>query len=92
MIRTELEGPVVCPRVYCDRCGERIDDHNDAIVQLHANGRYRIVHRLCDRRREGAHGWYSLSDFLVYLLHNLRLTPERVAEIEKQHFEPFWRC
>ena len=63
------------PYLACDTCGERIEDHGLAVVQVFRDGAIRVVHKSFDGRTcDSKHDcilWMPLDVFLLHLLTNL---------------------
>jgi hypothetical protein len=83
-LRMVLEGDLFRPLVFCDHCGERIDDARDANAEYVRDagglrpltGQVFFTHKVCSdafERRHGDTGFEALDVFLVYLENNVRL-------------------
>ena len=81
MIQLQFERGEVCPKVFCDLCGRSLDDESDGHVLYMESGPAamapQFVHSACDMMRpveeQDKYHWMPMSDFMVYLLVNLRL-------------------
>ncbi len=88
MIRLQFEDGHVCPKIFCSLCGLDIDSAADGNVLWRAIDLLghqsepipmspEFVHRHCDNDRErpvyGGYHWMPISNFMAYLLMNLKL-------------------
>jgi ribosomal protein L24E len=84
MIRTKDFGNgVIGPVVTCDKCGKRLND-GEVVVYLRKDSSIefyckRYLTPACDpgRRRPDSDGWFELSVFIHYLVHNTKTDLER---------------
>lgn len=80
MIRVEFEGSITYVRMYCDICGERIDENWLGLVVFDScdEGQqdYKFVHKgECDHQhieRYGDNGSFELSQFFTYLFRSFK--------------------
>lgn len=75
------------PYLACDACGDRIESHGTAVVQVFQDGRVRVVHKsmdglACDDKRACA-TWMPLDVFLSRLLVGLGFDAKKAkAQVE----------
>jgi len=87
------ERELLCPVVFCDFCGRRIENAKEGNYEYRGEDALRLkgaevkfVHKDCCREFETAHGerviwyWDELQAFLVFLGNNLSLDWEHARE------------
>lgn len=79
----EVEKRGAFPQVWCAGCGKIIvlaDSGVDSHAKVIRNkaGVLKFMHQMCDD--DTYQSWESVDNFFRHLLHNLRLTPQRLAQ------------
>lgn len=92
MIKMGLMDGRYCPMVYCDVCGNRIDDSSAANVEWQEGPdlkpireRLYFVHKECVAKLEGNPPgtdwrWQPMDAFFYFLTHNVRWDKQRAEQ------------
>lgn len=92
-IKITLEKNLYVPLVFCDHCGQQIEDAGKANYEwlvgeggTPVDGVIHFVHKECCRAFEASHSgqgswyWGGLSNLMVYLIHNLKVNYAKARE------------